>query len=516
MTLEQKVGQLFVIGFDGYTLSDKVIEHIRKNHFGNVILFAKNVRDAQTTKSLTSEIQKLMEEVCGVPGFISIDQEGGMVTRIFNGATFMPGNMAFGSAAREGETYLEGRYVGRELRELGINMNLAPVLDVNSNPNNPVIGVRSYSDDPQKVAELASGYIRGIQSEAVIATGKHFPGHGDTSLDSHYSLPSVNRCLESIKNTELVPFRRAIECGIGAIMTSHILFPAIEPEKLPATLSYKILTELLRHELGFNGLIITDSLEMNAIVENFTTEKGTLKSFMAGADLFCISHTPERQAGTYEAILRAVRDGVISEKRLDESVDRILDAKSRLKQQRFENMGVDELQKHRVFAKKVSRGSITLIKDANRLLPLDSKDDKTLVISTQPKVTSNADDRLKSNTSFAEWYANKTEAKSYTISAEPTDEEIENVLVMAGNYKKVIIATYNAGIYTAQAKLVRELYRQNKNLIVVMLRNPYDIKCFPEISCCVAAYEYTPLSVESVTEALTGKIPFQGVLPVKL
>lgn len=516
MTLEEKIGQLFVVGFEDIRLSKKTKEHFNRYPFGNVILFAHNIRDVQTLKSLTAEIQAEITSRSGLPALISIDQEGGMVTRIFNGATFFPGNMAFSAAGPQGDTYLEGRYAGRELRSLGINMNLAPVLDVNSNPGNPVIGVRSYSDDPQRVADLAARYIGGLQAEGVLATGKHFPGHGDTDLDSHLAMPCVRRTLSQAEHMELIPFRRAIEAGVAAIMTSHILFPALEPENVPATLSHTILTGLLREQLGFRGLIITDCLEMKAIDDNYTTEQGAVRAILAGADLVCISHSPAKQADAFEAVRKAVQDGVIPEKRLDESLSRIQTAKQGLRGCSQTPLSPEEIANHATFAGKVSHASITLVRDEGKVLPLGGNRQRTLVLSTQAIATTNADDAVIHSKSFAELFAGQTGATGRIFPIQPTDAEIAAIAAEAEPFDQMIVATYNASIYQQQAKLVRTLYRRCRNMIVVMLRNPYDIEAFPEIPCCVAAYEYTKLSVESAAEALTGKIPFQGSMPVKL
>lgn len=514
MNLEQKIGQLFVVGFKGCTLSEETKAHIKKYHFGNTILFARNIRNAASIKALTNEIQRSVNEETGVPAFIAIDQEGGMVTRIFNGATFMPGSMVFGAAGEKGNTYLEGKFAGMELKELGINFNLAPVLDVNCNHHNPLIGVRAYSDDPEKVSSLGTDYIKGLQEQGVMATGKHFPGYGDIDRDSHLQLPCVNKDCNSLYNVNMLSFRCAIKNGIAAIMTAHVLFPSLEPKNIPATLSHRILTGILREELGFKGLIISDCLEMKAIDDMYTTEQGAVKAILAGADLLCISHTPERQAGAFEAVLKAVKDGVISEERIDESVDRILKFKEHFAQPAKIHVSADEAAKHVCFSQNVSRESMTLVKDTNGLLPVLGSG--TLVISTEPVSTSNADDKLNCQKSFAEVFAERTNAKPHIISIKPSDDEIKAIAKSAASYKKIVVATYNAHIYTEQVKLVKEIYKLNKNIIVLMLRNPYDIECFPEVPCCIAAYEYTRLSVQNAVDTLTGNIEINGKMPVKL
>ena len=248
LTIDEKIGQLIMCGFDALELNDHIINLIKNYHVGNVILFTRNVKSMKQVFELNKNLQKLALKNLGIPLLISIDQEGGMVTRIKNEATFFPGAMTIASSNNLDNAYLSGKYMGEELINLGINMNLAPSLDVNNNPLNPVIGVRSYSDDPKVVSEFGIMTIKGLQ-ENVIATAKHFPGHGDTQVDSHLALPEINYGKKRLEAIELYPFKNAIKNGVKAIMSSHINFPAYTEDNLPTTLSKKCLTGLLREEL---------------------------------------------------------------------------------------------------------------------------------------------------------------------------------------------------------------------------------------------------------------------------
>ena len=248
LTINQKLGRLMWVGFDGYELTQELKDLIKEYKIGNIILFTRNIKDIKQLYELNKEIHKYIIENTGIMPFISIDQEGGMVTRIMDGATFCPGNMTLATGSVTDAKKI-GIIMGEELRSLGINYNLAPDMDVNNNPNNPVIGVRSYSDDPDVVSKFGENFIEGIQSTGVIATAKHFPGHGDTNTDSHKALGSINHPLSRLEEVELVPFKKVAK-KVWSIMTGHILFPALEPDGVPATLSHKIVTGILRKKIG--------------------------------------------------------------------------------------------------------------------------------------------------------------------------------------------------------------------------------------------------------------------------
>lgn len=519
LSLEQKIGQLLVIGFTGTELTKELREHIRKHHFGNIIYFARNLEGKEQIIELSRSLQELVLEVNGVPAFITIDQEGGMVTRIFDGGTFFPGNMAFASVGNPDYTYLEGKYMAKELLNLGINFNLAPVLDVNNNSKNPVIGVRSYGDDPHQVAKFACEYIRGLQSEGVIATGKHFPGHGDTSVDSHFALPVIKHTMERLEEVELVPFKKAIESGIEAIMTSHILFKNLTSDNFPATLSPEILTGLLRNKLGFEGLIITDSMEMKAIAHGIGTAKGAVQAIIAGADLLCISHTEETQEEVFDALYDAVQSGVISEERINQSVKKIVSTKEKYKINNYKShlnqLSKEEMEKHQKFAKEISRKSVTLVK--RKQSPICTPKEKTLVISTAPVALNAADAKLQERRTFAKLLADQIGGDYKIIGLEVEQEEITKLVKEAKKYDKIIIGTYNATVFISQGTLVNEIYKENKNVVAVALRNPYDIELYSQVPVFLTAYEYSQLSVQSLIYAMTEpSYTYVGKLPVTL
>ncbi len=319
-----RIGQLFVLGFSGTRLEDPILRLIRKYDIGGVILFSRNLKDPMQTAELALELQ----ENAATPLLIGIDQEGGIVSRLPSPFTSFPGNRPIGLSGSEDLARTFGRVTGTELAAVGINLDFAPVLDVDSNPKNPVIGVRSFGRDPDRVARLGCAVIQGLQETGVIACGKHFPGHGDTSLDSHLTLPEVHQKRNILLNREVSPFAKAIRSGVEMIMTAHVLYPALDP-RFPATLSAAVIEKLLRGSLGFQGVVITDDLEMDAVEMNFGIEESCVRALRAGVDMLLICHDPVKQEKGIAAVIRAAKRGILSHRRIDEAVSRILDLKRR-------------------------------------------------------------------------------------------------------------------------------------------------------------------------------------------
>ncbi|MEW9033773.1 MAG: glycoside hydrolase family 3 protein, partial [Planifilum fimeticola] len=395
MTLEEKVGQLFMVHVYGRTPTDPDYEEINleekrggrnfkevieKYHIGGVIYFnwTDNIGtplDAKQVNALSNGLQKIaMKQRMQIPLFISTDQEGGMVARVTEPATVFPGSMATGATRSVQYAGKSAENMARELKSLGINMDLAPVLDVNVNPANPVINVRSFSEDPDLVSKMGVAQVKGFQGQNIVATAKHFPGHGDTDVDSHYGLPIIHHDRETLEKVDLKPFRAAIDAGIDAIMTAHIVVPALDDSGLPATLSKPILTDLLRKEMGFDGLIITDSLGMSG-ANVLPPERVPVEAFKAGADILL---NPPDVDLAYNAVLNAVKSGEISQKRLDESVFRILWYK--MKRGLFHHPYVAEKatriignNKHLETADRIADKSITLLKNEKGVLPLSKE-----------------------------------------------------------------------------------------------------------------------------------------------
>ena len=315
LTLEEKLGQLLVIGFHETVLTDEVKFLIRQYKFGNFILFARNIVDLPQLEKLTRDIHEEVMNSIGIMPFIGIDQEGGTVVRIMHKSTFYPGSMTL-AATDLSNAEIVGHMMGKHLISLGINMNFAPVLDINNNPKNPIIGIRSYSDKPEIVSKYGIELIKGMQ-------GKHFPGHGDVEIDSHLGLPILPFDKERLYNMELKPFIEAIKNGVQNIMAAHIIFQEVD-KKNPATVSKDILEGMLRDELNYEGLITSDCMEMNAISETITTPIGVLRGIQAGNDLVLVSHTRQRQIDSINTLKVSTGNKFITKEQIDEKIERIL------------------------------------------------------------------------------------------------------------------------------------------------------------------------------------------------
>ncbi|WP_318614101.1 beta-N-acetylhexosaminidase [Sporosarcina sp. YIM B06819] len=327
MTLAEKIGQLLVIGVDGTSFSDEMDNLIRNYHVGGVIMMGRNVSTMQVMLQLMNDMKKA-NEPNKIPLFMSVDEEGGRVSRLPAGIAKLPASAKIGKQNDETLSYSAGIYLAEVLHEFGYNMNFAPVLDINSNPKNPVIGDRSLGADPELVARLGVATMHGMMDNGIISVVKHFPGHGDSVVDSHKALPKVETTLERLRNVELVPFQRAIDEGADAVMVAHILYPALDRD-YPSSMSKAIITGLLRDDMQFDGVVITDDLTMGAIMNDYTIPEAAVQSFIAGSDLLLIVNGYDNQINTVKALMTAIEAGDITEQRLNESVKRILTLKEK-------------------------------------------------------------------------------------------------------------------------------------------------------------------------------------------
>jgi beta-N-acetylhexosaminidase len=528
MSIEEKVGQLFIIHAYGKTPNDPAFEEtnlndkrggasfkeiIEKYHIGGVIYFnwSQNIGtplDAAQVQDLSNGLQNIaMDQKSKVPLFISTDQEGGIVARVTEPATVFPGNMALGATRSTNFAKKTGRIIGTELKSLGINMDFAPVLDVNVNPANPVIGVRSYSENPDLVSAIGTSEIGGIQSQNVLAAGKHFPGHGDTDVDSHYGLPIVKHDLKTLQEVDFKPFKAAIKSGVDAIMTAHIVVPALDSSGLPATLSKPIMTGVLRNQLGFKGLIVTDSLDM-AGANVLPADQVPVAAFNAGADILL---NPPDVTLAYNSILKAVKSNVISKQRLDQSVERILLAKYKrgivkdpfTRKAALKNMG---LPGSLTTAEKITENSITLLKNENNVLPLN-KHQKVLV--TGPAAANSA--------VLASLLGDKGfDTAVISTNTSPTSEQTQNAINQAKRADVIVVPTYNANTNSAQQTFVQALKQTGKPVVDAAMRNPYDIMAFPDVNANILTYGNGDISTRALAKALAGEVNPVGRLPVTI
>jgi beta-N-acetylhexosaminidase len=321
----EKIGQLFMVGFEGTTVAPDLASFIKEYKPGGVILFSRNLESVEQIVDLTNDLQRCSPHS---PLLISIDQEGGRVSRLPKDFTIFPPCGVLGMCHSSELAYAAAATIAKELRSVGINMNMAPVLDVNSNPTNPVIGDRAFGTTPEPVCELGLATAGGLQDNRVVACGKHFPGHGDTAADSHKELPVVTAPREQLEQVEWPPFRRAAAQGIATMMTAHVLYSALD-DQLPATLSPTIITRLLRDELRYDGVVLTDDLEMRAIIDHYGIEEATVRAVLAGCDMPLICKDRNREVAAITALDKAVADGTVPSHRLELSLARVARLKQR-------------------------------------------------------------------------------------------------------------------------------------------------------------------------------------------
>jgi len=512
MTLEQKVGQVFMLGFTGTSLDDDNRALIRGLHLGGVTLFGRNIENAQQLAELDRQLQTVADPV---PLFISVDQEGGLVVRVTDGATIFPGNMAVGATGDPALARQVAQASATELLAMGVNMDLAPVVDVNTNPLNPVIGVRSFGSNADLVTKFAAQAVDGVQSMGVSAVAKHFPGHGDTSVDSHRDLPVVPYPLERLQSLELLPFQAAMQAHVDGIMTAHLYLPNIEPQQdLPATLSPRVLTGLLRDQLGYQGLILTDALDMDAIKKDHSPASAAVEAFEAGADMLLIAgiNTDDRMrlGDGPPALLAAVQSGRVSEARLNESVLRILEAKASrgilpgaAGAPARPDASVLNSPEHRALALDVARRAVTLQRDDSHLLPLAASAKVLVVEAPSPTRSDVVDDQMAGSLLEA--------VKRFAPKA--VGATAKDAVQAARNTDVVVFGTFDLAQNSSQQKLAADLAATGKPLIGVSLRGPYDAADASEIGTFLTAYGDRPVHLQAVAEALFGKLTPTGKVP---
>lgn len=511
MSLQQKIGQLMMIGFDGTTVEPELRQMITEYHIGGVILFARNIESPQQAAALTNALQQIAIE-SGHPGlFISIDQEGGRVARLTEdkGFTEFPSAMALAATGDSQNAYRAAAAMAAEMRAVGININFAPVLDVNNNPANPIIGIRSFSADPRLVTEYGLAFARGLEDHHVLAFGKHFPGHGDTSTDSHLTLPLVPHDRARLEAIELMPFRAFIQAKLAGIMTAHVTFPAIDATpRLPATLSRPVLTGLLRQELGYDGLIVTDSLEMGALAEiGYPPEAAAPLALAAGADLLLFNRDHDMHRRAFANLMQAVQDGSIPLDQVDASLQRVLQAKARLGLLNPEPVPLAALSstvgnaEHLALSREIARQSIVLLRDPAHLLPLRPEQPPLLIETPAARTWMNT--LVSSGTTLR-------------VDARPTQPQIADLLHAAANGRAVLVPVDNLDTNPEQLALVQKLSETGAAVIVIVHRNPFDAAQLPSSVTVLITCGLNPPLREALAETLAGKLQPSGILPVSL
>ena len=512
LTLEEKIGQLFVPGAFGTFMNAtspayaRLERLVREKHVGGIIWFASSVFE-------TAFLNRRLQAAARVPLLISADLEAGIGMRFLD-TTFWPPAMAI--AATGDPTYAErvGRVTAIEARAIGVNHILAPVCDVNVNPDNPVINARSFGEDPREVAKYANAFIRGVQKEGLLATAKHFPGHGDTHIDSHRSMPTLDVSRERLDRVELLPFREAIEAGVASVMIGHLDALALDDTGVPATISRRIIDGVLRRELGFQGLVVSDAFDMGGMTERFTAGEAAVHAIAAGEDQVLMS--PDIDAAII-AVRSAVQSGDISIARIDEAVTHILEAKRRVPfgvASDEEIFNLVDSREARDLAAEIARRALTVVRRAPRALPI-ARDARVAVIvvseiaeaaSPLPDLERELGERLTLAPDVVFLDARATDASGAVAAASRADTVIVALAVRAKSGAGTI----------AIPTIARTAIESMRDVIAVSFGSPYLIREIPRVPTYICAYGIQPPLQVAAAQALFGEIEMTGTLPVTI
>ena len=532
MTLEEKVGQLFMTHAYGTTADtqapadvaanqelygvDNAEQLIDRYQPGGIIYFAwtNSVQNPPQIAGLSNGIQDAaLAQDAAIPSLIGIDQEGGIVARIGPPATQLPGNMALGAGRSSADAQTAAAINGDELTAMGINWNFAPVADVNVNPANPVIAVRSFGENPRLVANLTAAQVRGYTSAGLAGAAKHFPGHGDTDQDSHTGLPNIDHTRQEWQQLDRPPFQAAIDNGVPAIMTAHITVPSLDSSGDPATLSEPIMTGILREEMGYDGVVITDALDMAGASETYGNDRVPVLALKAGVDMLLMP--PEFEVA-YNAVLGAVESGELTEERIDTSVRRILTLKQDLGI--VDDPYVDPADlpahvgtpEHLATMQEITDGTTTLVRNKRDLLPLSVDPGEDALVTGWGVTTT--------STVAAKLAERGVDADVLQTGLNPTPETIAAVAQQARHYDNVLVITNRAGMegQTNQGELVKRLIKANRNVVAVGVRDPYDVNRYPKVPAYLATYSYTAAALDSMVRVLFGELDPSGRLPVTI
>lgn len=567
LSLEEKIGQMLMVwvpiqfmnvyGPDYLELRDT----IEKYHVGGFGVTTMNdgpfvlKNQPLEAAALTNQLQKDSK----YPLIFAADFECGLWMRI-DGTTVFPQAMAFGAAGDKDLASEFGRIVARESRAIGVHWNWFPVADVNSNPANPIINTRSFGEDPQQVSDMVTAYIAGARSGGMLTTVKHFPGHGDTDTDSHLTVARVNGDRKRLDAVELVPFRAAIAAGVDSVMVAHVTVPAIEPDpNRPATISFNVVTGLLKHELGFRGLVVTDGMAMGALTKMFSgssfeiSKKSAVAAVKAGDDLILV---PPDVGGAYQGILEAVRQGDISETRIDQSVLKILRMKASLGLQHNRLIDLEAVTREIArpesvaIAQKVADNAITLVRDKNQVLPLkatppivvqshvtvlpqlgipEERSDTAVIVLTDDIRSADAGRLFGSQIRLripdaTVLYVDDRSAETLTDQVMITIENARKVIVVAEAFPSAARTVHkngadagSAGLDQSSENLLSQIVRAaGRKTALVALGNPYIVTSVPDVQTYLCTFSNTPTSAMSAVRALFGEIPIRGHMPVTI
>jgi beta-N-acetylhexosaminidase len=520
--LADRVGGMMIIGFDGTAIHSAPVDLIAG--LGGAILFQRNLIDAAQSRELIEGLQHSRPP--GTPPLlIAVDQEGGTVSRLGAFGTPTPSAMALGASGDPDVTESIYALIGVELAALGINLDFAPVVDVNSNPHNPVIGIRSFGAQPDVVARHAAAAVRGLHRSGVASTAKHFPGHGDTAIDSHFDLPVIAHDLRQLRTDDLPPFRAALEAGTDAVMIAHVAFPALDASGVPATLSRAVITDLLREELQFDGVVCTDCLEMKAIASRYSPGAAAVGAVAAGADLITFSSSVADVLAARAALRDSVIDGTLDAARVERSLARI-DALRTAAARRTDGAGAGARglervgsPEHRTEARAAATRCITLVRDPNSLLPLRAAAGERIMVvhfSEEGALTPGERAGRTPTVLGHALLAGPARVQEQVRGVDPAGHEYKQLLMAAGTAAAVVCVTYRAFAHPLQARAVADLVLIGKPVIVVAAREPYDADVLPAEVTVLAAYGDDETTMLAVADVLLGRARAGGMSPVTL
>ncbi|WP_245575061.1 beta-N-acetylhexosaminidase [Chitinilyticum litopenaei] len=503
LTLAQKIGQLLMVGFDGLVPDAQIESLLDEEQVGGIILFRRNADTPEQVAALTRALQMRNAQASRVPLMIAMDQEGGMVARLETGMTPLPSAQAFAAAGSVADCRRLTQLANAELRQLGVNVNFAPVLDVNNNPRNPVIGVRAYGSDAETVSRFGLAALQAIHAAGVLPVVKHFPGHGDTEVDSHLGLPLIAHGRQRLQDVELKPFAAALAAGAPAVMSAHVVFPAFEADRdTPSTCSHAVLTGLLREEMGFGGLVFTDCLEMEAIASGMGVVAGALAAFKAGADILLVSHRLERQRAVHAALLQAVLSGDIPESRVDASLARILAVKQQYRMADWQGAVPAGLRSAEALALSaaVHRRALQRVGSCRQLDPALA----TLVVQCEVRTHGEMDEVNTRDDTLAVLLGQAgVPVRALYLPVVPRVEDTALLQRIAPDYGQIVFVSYNACLQPAQKACLQLLAREHAaRTWLVAGRIIGDLGEWPMFNGRLGCFANRPAALDAVCEAL--------------
>ncbi|MFW6183421.1 MAG: glycoside hydrolase family 3 protein [Chloroflexota bacterium] len=513
------LGQRLMLAFDGTEPPPHVLEWLARRQAAGFTLFRKlNVRNPAQVRDLTAALQQAAARSGQPPLLIAADQEGGQLLALGDETTPFPGNMALGATRDAALAKRVGRALGRELAAMGVNVNYAPVCDVNSNPRNPNVGARAFGDDPDLVAKMGAALIAGLQQAGVAATAKHFPGNGDSDVDPHDGVPVLPQSRSQLEDGPFRPFRAAIAAGVRLMMSAHVALPALtgRPD-LPATVQRPLMHDLLRREMGFDGVLISDAMDMGAISQGAGQIVDAIAALRAGVDVLLLAGETEIQERLYQGLQLALSRGLLDGDALKTSVDRVLALKAWLGTHEQPPLSVVGCDEHRRLARKVARRSITLLRD-DGLLPLRPASDARLaLVMPRPADLTPADTSSYVRPALsAALRAYHPQVEEFIVDQTPSGADVAALKQQLASYDLLLLVTLSASLQPAQAVMARELLSLGLPTVTVAARTPYDLAAYPQARTHLCTYSIQPPSMEALAAALFGHIPCRGRLPVSI